>query len=53
MIKHLENVEQHFDKGYLLYEGETMPSVEQIKILNYSDYLNDEMNLMASSQVAW
>lgn len=41
MIKHLENLEENFDQGFLLYEGATMPAGEHIKILNYSDYLND------------
>ncbi len=39
MLKHLESLKSHFNKGFLIYEGEAIPYTKQIKIINYYDYL--------------
>lgn len=39
MVKSIEGLMESGDKGYLLYRGEEVPYLEDIKVLSYEAYL--------------
>ena len=40
MVKHLEDYIGNQDRGYLIYEGDSMPYSDNVKVLCYKEYLD-------------